>query len=119
VLLLVLAIYDLLHRGKPAVEESEMVGVVPLAMPLIAGPATLTTILVLAARYRLRAGRAEPGAEFAILLAGARVLQPDRPSHRPPRARALSKLVMVLLAAIAVNYIRVGITEVMRAARAV
>src|SRR4051794_10674748 len=51
ILLLVLAIYDLLVPGKPAVDERTTVGIVPLAMPLIAGPATLTTTLVLASRY--------------------------------------------------------------------
>src|SRR5918993_2767013 len=51
VLLLVLAIYDLLVPGKPAVHERETVGIVPLAMPLIAGPATLTTTLVLTSQY--------------------------------------------------------------------
>ncbi len=50
IILLVLAVLDLLITGKPAVHESEMVGIVPLAMPLIAGPATLTTTLVLANR---------------------------------------------------------------------
>src|SRR5687767_15103930 len=48
ILLLVLAIMDLLIPGKPAVDEPQIVGIVPLAMPLIAGPATLTTVLVLA-----------------------------------------------------------------------
>src|SRR5215210_7941441 len=51
VLLLVLAVYDLLTPGKPAVHEPETVGIVPLAMPLIAGPATLTTTLVLTTRH--------------------------------------------------------------------
>ena len=50
VLLLVLAVYDLLVPGKPAVHERETVGIVPLAMPLIAGPATLTTVLMLSTR---------------------------------------------------------------------
>src|SRR6476646_9808471 len=50
VLLLVLAVYDLLIPGKPAVHERDTVGIVPLAMPLIAGPATLTTTLVLVSR---------------------------------------------------------------------
>src|SRR3954469_12411735 len=51
VILLVLAVLDLLIAGKPAVNEDQMVGIVPLAMPLIAGPATLTTLLVLRGRH--------------------------------------------------------------------
>jgi hypothetical protein len=38
ILLLVLAIIDLLIRGKPAVDENVAIGIFPLAMPLIAGP---------------------------------------------------------------------------------
>jgi multiple antibiotic resistance protein len=117
VLLLVLAIHDLLHRGKAAVEASETVGIVPLAMPLIAGPATLTTILVLAARYGPGPTALSLAVNMAILLAML--------VYAPVIARvagryalsALSKLVMVLLAAIAVNFIRVGIAEAIRASR--
>ena|SRR5688572_3364121 len=112
IVLLVLAIVDLLTVGRPAVHEAEMVGIVPLAMPLIAGPATLTTVLMLAAR----AGKLQTGISvtinYAILLLAlltsnwiARVVGVNT-------LRAISKLVMVLLAAIAVNFIRVGIQEV-------
>lgn len=38
IILLVLAVYDLIIYGKPAVSQTRMVGLVPLAMPLIAGP---------------------------------------------------------------------------------
>jgi multiple antibiotic resistance protein len=111
VLLLVLAIYDLLVPGKPAVHERETVGIVPLAMPLIAGPATLTTTLVLASRYGYLATALGLALNFLLLLACfvasgwvTRVVGLNA-------LRAMSKLVMVLLAAIAVNLIRVGITE--------
>src|SRR5687768_5212518 len=50
VLLLVFAVLDLVQTGKPAVHPEEITGIVPLAMPLIAGPATLTTVLVLSTR---------------------------------------------------------------------
>ena len=116
-LLLVLAIYDLLHRGKPAVEESETVGIVPLARPLIAGPATLTTLLVLAEQHGYRWTALSLSLNLGILLVAlvyssliARVIGRYALS-------ALSKLVMVLLAAIAVNFIRVGITEAIAASR--
>ena len=116
-LLLVLAVHDLLHRGKPAVDESEMVGIVPLAMPLIAGPATLTTLLVLADEHGPGWTALSLSLNLMILLVAlvysnviARVIGRYALS-------ALSKLVMVLLAAIAVNFIRVGIAEAIRAAR--
>ena len=116
-LLLVLAVHDMLRRGKPAVDESEMVGIVPLAMPLIAGPATLTTLLVLADQYGYGKTALSLSLNMTILLVAlvysnliARVIGRYALS-------ALSKLVMVLLAAIAVNFIRVGIEEAIRAGR--
>ena len=112
ILLLVLSIIDLLIRGKPAVDERPAVGLFPLAMPLIAGPATITTTLVLAARpfgYRLTA--LSLGVNFAILVIV--LLGSERIARLlgVSALRALSKLVMVLLAAIAVNLIRTGIAQ--------
>lgn len=117
VLLLVLAVYDLLTPGRAAVHEPETVGIVPLAMPLIAGPATLTTTLVLVGRHGYGATALGLSVNFLLLLAAlcgagrvARVVGVNT-------LRAASKLVMVLLAAIAVNLIRVGIAEAFAAAR--
>ena len=113
-LLLVLAIYDLLVPGKPAVHERETVGIVPLAMPLIAGPATLTTTLVLAGRYGYAPTAMGLAINFLLLLGAllasgwiARLVGINT-------LRAISKLVMVFLAALAVNLIRVGVTEAIR-----
>lgn len=112
VILLVLAVMDLCMKGKPAVaEDDEDVGLFPLAMPMIAGPATLTTILVLRGRYGTSittlALVLNLGILLAILLFSTRMAR----YLRPGILRALSKLVMVFLAAIAVNFIRTGITE--------
>jgi multiple antibiotic resistance protein len=110
ILLLVLAIIDLLTPGKPAVPEHATVGLFPLALPLIAGPATLTTTLVLAARpHGYALGSLSLAVNFAILLAA--LLGADRIGRivGMNALRAVSKLVMVLLAAIAVNLIRTGV----------
>lgn len=107
-LLLVLAIYDLLIHGKPAVDERPSPGVFPLALPLIAGPATLATTLVLA-------GRSVPptavsltvnlGIVLAVLLSAGRIVRMVGENA----LEAFSKVVVLLLAAIAVNLIRTGI----------
>ena len=119
VILLVLAVLDLLSVGKPAMNPQEMVGVVPLGMPLIAGPATLTSVLVLSSTPGL--GKWWTALALAVnLLLLLGVLLSSRWIARVAgnnALRALSKLVMVLLAAIAVNYIRVGITEIIRHGR--
>ncbi len=122
ILLLVLAVVDLLSRGKPSVDEHDMVGIVPLAMPLIAGPATLTTMLVLASHgpsasfsYSMTALSLALNMVFLlILLTGA-----SRLSGRLGMGalQAMSKLVMLLLAAIAINFIRVGVLQVIEQAR--
>lgn len=118
IILLVLAVLDLLIPGKPAVHEDEMVGIVPLAMPLIAGPATLTTLLVLASPPPQGHGRALTCLSLAVnfgtlllsLLSAGRIGRWVGING----LRALSKLVMVFLAAIAVNFIRTGIMNVIR-----
>jgi multiple antibiotic resistance protein len=113
ILLLVLAIIDLLIRGKPAVDENQGIGIFPLAMPLIAGPATLTTTLVLA-------GKGDHGYSYTSLslvlnltIVILALLYSSKLAKLvgPNAMRAVSKLVMVLLAAIAVNLIRTGIVE--------
>jgi multiple antibiotic resistance protein len=108
---------DLLISGKPSVEEQQIVGIVPLAVPLIAGPATLTTVLVLASNeQRTRAYGFTMTAlslvvNFAVLLAVMLAASRIGRIVGLNALRALSKLVMVLLAAIAVNFIRTGITN--------
>jgi multiple antibiotic resistance protein len=108
-ILLVLAVVDLILPGKPSVIESEMVGIVPLAMPLIAGPATLTNVLVLSGRYGYAMTALSLAVNFALLLVV--LLSAERVARAvgANTLRAFSKLVMVLLAAIAVNLISRGV----------
>jgi multiple antibiotic resistance protein len=113
VILLVLAVMDLVITGKPAVAENDMVGVVPLAMPMAAGPATLTTILVLRGRYGAPMTALALAANFAILLVALLLSDQIARILRPSAMRAISKLVMILLASIAVFFIRTGIERAM------
>src|SRR5207244_475910 len=48
VVLLVLSVYDLLHPETPLRQSGARLGVVPLGVPLIVGPAVLTTLLTVA-----------------------------------------------------------------------
>src|SRR5207244_9311236 len=54
VLLLVFSIYDLLHPELPLRQPGAHLGVVPLGIPMIVGPATLTTMLTRSAERRAR-----------------------------------------------------------------
>lgn len=86
-----------------------MLGVVPLGTPLVVGPAVLTTLLILIDQYSLWI----VVVSFVINLAIAWVLlsQANRVVSFLGQGgvRAISKVVSLLLAAIAVNMIRQGI----------
>jgi multiple antibiotic resistance protein len=112
-ILFLLAMIDLLIPGKPAVVEQATVGLFPLAMPLIAGPATITSTLVLAKSkdYGYGYTAASLILNFSLLLI---VLLSANTWIRLlglPALRGISKLVMVLLAALAINMIRTGIGQ--------
>lgn len=115
ILLLVLAVYDLLIVGKPAVNPSESYGVVPLAMPLIAGPATLTSLLVLVQRHGPWLTTLGLVTNLAILLVVLLLSTKLVRFAGVAFLNAISKLVMILLAAIAVNMIRAGVQEAVAA----
>ena len=51
IVLLVLAVYDLLFSKERKLDAQSSVGVVPIGIPLIMGPAALTTILILVDSY--------------------------------------------------------------------
>ena len=111
IILIILAVIDLLIRGKPAVHEEEMIGIVPLAMPLIAGPATLTTTIVLASRDGYSAVALALSVNFLLLLAVLCLSGRIAKLVGAPTLHAVSKVVMVLLAAVAVHFIQSGIAE--------
>jgi multiple antibiotic resistance protein len=111
-ILLVFAMIDLLIPGKPAVPEESTLGLFPLAMPLIAGPATLTTALVLANRDGYLLTGICLTLNFAVLLIVLLTATQVARLVGLSALRAFSKVVMVLLAAIAVNLIRTGILNV-------
>jgi multiple antibiotic resistance protein len=118
IILLMLALIDLLIPGKPAVDEDHVVGLVPLAMPLIAGPATLTTTIVLAGHHPYPLVALALAANLLIVLIV--LFSAERIARRVgvSMLRAMSQLVMVLLVAVAVHFIHIGIVEMIRAAKA-
>jgi multiple antibiotic resistance protein len=108
-ILLALAGRELLGVSETAARPSEeLVGVVPLGLPLVAGPATLTTLLISADTAGLAITLLALAANMALVDLAFR--------FSPHLARliglrglaALSKIVALLLAAIAVHMIRKG-----------
>jgi multiple antibiotic resistance protein len=114
ILLLVFSVVEIIFPEHRASVTSPTLGVVPLGTPLLAGPATLTTTLILVGNYGylpvvvsllanlLLAWLILHKSEFIIRLIGLN------------GARAFSKVASLLLAAIAVKMIRSGLFAILK-----
>ena len=116
IILLILAIRYLITGKIVETEDlsaSEMVSVVPLGTPLVVGPAVLASLLLLTGQYRIPIVLAS----FILNLAIQWVLfrQANRIVDVLGRTgvNAVSKIVMLLLAAIAVKMIREGVLTIL------
>jgi len=116
IILLILAIRYLITGKIVETEDlsaSETVGVVPLGTPLVVGPAVLASLLLLIGQYRIPIVLSS----FILNLAIQWVLfrQANRIVDVLGRTgvNAVSKIVMLLLAAIAVKMIRQGVLTVL------
>lgn len=113
ILLLVLSLADLVTGEKrQAPADPETIGAVPLGVPLLTGPAVLTTSLLLVAEYGFPATAlalllniAIAGIFFALAGRIVRLLGNSG-------SKALSKVASLFLAAIAVMLIRKGILAI-------
>ena len=108
VLLFLIATLDLVS-GRKLAREAGSIGVVPLGTPLIVGPAVLTTALILVDIHGTATTLAAVVAN--VLLAGVMLLCAGGLTRLLGQTgiRAVSKIVSVILAAIAVMMIRKGI----------
>jgi multiple antibiotic resistance protein len=109
-ILFILAARDLVQSAAEPEKLPEDFGVVPLGMPLIAGPASITTLLVLAQTQSI-------GLVVTLVALVANLVIVVLALHYsgwlgrkigPTGLRAISKIIAMLLAAIAVNMIRRG-----------
>jgi multiple antibiotic resistance protein len=109
-ILFILAARDLVQSAVEPEKLPEDFGVVPLGMPLIAGPASITTLLVLAQTQSI-------GLVVTLVALVANLVIVVLALHYsgwlgrkigPTGLRAISKIIAMLLAAIAVNMIRRG-----------
>ena len=113
ILLLVISLSDLVTGEKrQRAVDAETLGAVPIGVPLISGPAVLTTSVLLANQYgvsstalALLANIAIAGVVFSLALPIERFL-----GHAG--SRTLSKVASLFLASIAVMLIRRGIFEI-------
>ena len=116
IILLILAVRYLLTGKVVETEESsasETVGVVPLGTPLVVGPAVLATLLSLTGQYRIpivvSSFIINLVIQWVLFREGDRIIKFLGSSG----ANAISKIVMLLLAAIAVKMIREGVLTIL------
>lgn len=109
-ILFILAAKDLVQSAAEPEKLPEDFGVVPLGMPLIAGPASITTLLVLTQNQSL-------GLAIILVALAVNLVLVVLALHysawlgrkiSPTGLRAISKIISMLLAAIAVSMIRQG-----------
>jgi len=109
-----LAIIDLINPAKKRRAPDQNLGVVPLGTPLIAGPAVLTTSMLIVSEYGLFATMISL---LTNILAAGLILRSSDILTRvlgEAGSKALSKIMSLLLAAIAVMLMRKGFGELIR-----
>jgi multiple antibiotic resistance protein len=109
VLLLVLSIHDLLHPDMPLRQPGARPGIVPLGIPMIVGPAVLTTLLTLARTYGYAMTVIAFAANLLIVWAALRWAALIGGVLGEAGGRAITKVFSLVLAAIAVTFIRRGV----------
>lgn len=108
-ILFVLAVRDLIHSAAEPEKLPADFGVVPLGMPLIAGPALITTLILFAETVGVPTALAALGANLLLVVLAFRFSDQLGRTIGRTGLRAISKIISLLLAAIAVSMIRQGL----------
>ena len=113
IVLLVFAVNDLLFSKERKRDPESTVGVVPIGIPLIMGPAALTTIILLVDAYGYGWTIASLVVNMLIVLVVFLQAQVITRLLGKAGSRAVGKVVALFLAGIAVSMIRSGIQEML------
>ena len=108
-LLLVLSIYDLLHPELPLRQPGARLGAVPLGIPMIVGPAVLTTLLTVARTLGYPVTLISFALNLLIAWAALRWASLIGRMLGDAGSRAIAKVSSLILAAIGVTFIRRGV----------
>ena len=109
IILLVLAITDIMTSGERRRDQGNSIGVVPLGIPLIMGPAGLTTIIMLVNNFGYLATILSIVLNFIIVWLTLINANLFIKVIGEGGAKAFAKIASLFMAAIAVMMIRVGI----------
>ena len=108
-LLLVLSIYELIHPELPLRQPGAHPGVVPLGIPMIVGPAVLTTLLTVARTHGYTATLIAFALNLVIVWVALRWASLIGRVLGDAGCRAITKVFSLVLAAIAVTFVRRGV----------
>jgi len=114
IVLLVFAVRDLVHSGEDRLKPDLKVGVVPIGVPLIVGPAVLTNILLLADHFGVL-----PTIISLILnlfIVWITLINAERIINIVGKGGiiGIAKVMSLLLASIAVMMIRIGVVNIVK-----
>ncbi|MEK6528562.1 MAG: MarC family protein [Nitrospirota bacterium] len=113
-ILLVIAILDLIRFSKDKRIPEDPIGVVPIGVPLIVGPAVLTTLIVLIDHYGIVPTLISLIVNLLIVWLSFQKAQNIIKLIGKNGIIAISKVMALLLAAIAVMMIRLGLEGILK-----
>jgi len=114
IVLLVLSVYDLLFAKDTQRDPGTSVGVVPIGIPLIMGPAALTSIIIVVDNYGYWISVISLLANLFVVWMVFHFSEFVMKVMGVPGSRAVGKVSSLFMAAIAVMMIRVGIQNILR-----
>ncbi|HWP82990.1 MAG TPA: MarC family protein [Bacteroidota bacterium] len=114
VVLLVLAVNDLLFSPGSQRRPESSIGIVPIGIPLIIGPAALTTILIIVDSYGLLPTIISLLVNLVIVWLVFRYSNVVIKVMGEAGSKAFAKVASLFMAAIAVMMIRVGLTGMLQ-----
>lgn len=112
--LLVFAVRDLTRSGEERIKPDIKVGVVPIGVPLIVGPAVLTNILLLVDHFGIIPTIIS--LMLNLLIVWISLMNAERIIHLFGKGgiTGISKVMALLLASIAIMMIRLGIVNIIK-----
>ncbi|MBI4685400.1 MAG: MarC family protein [Nitrospirae bacterium] len=112
--LLVFAILDVVKHGEERRKPTGKMGIVPIGVPLIVGPAVLTTLLVLVDHYGILSTIVSLILNLIIVYLSFKNAEAIMKIFGRGGIAAMSKIMAILLASIAVMMIRIGIQNIIQ-----
>lgn len=113
IVLVVMAVTELLFPDETRRDPEASVGIVPIGIPLIMGPAALTSVIIVTDTYGYGIATLSLGLNLLFVWIVLRNAQYIHKLIGSAGSRALAKVAWLLLVAIAVMMIRVGIQNIM------